>query len=361
VQRSELGLTYPNNWLTIWPNMAEKELRGIWVLEALRRGGVETDRLAREHPIELDNLLTDPRTISPTDLNVILNCCVRLSGDQSLGLHMIDYVDVIMMGPMGYLQLNAPTVRDLLDVTVNFFHILYRDAAFIFSTDGRIGTVEFRYERPPDICFRQHNEWSLGFLPCFITNQLGYRWQPLRAEFTNDAPESITDLAAVFGDDLSFNAERTAFEFDVSLLDITINRTDPHLLRILTKQAETLMHDVNQARPFAAAVRMHVLEGLEKGSAGSGDVAHRMAMSRSTLKRRLADCDLTFRRLRDEVIYQVATKALLDTTVDVGTVAAKLGYSELSAFDRAFRRLAGVSPTKFRNGRVGAGKIDFIS
>ena len=71
-------------------------------------------------------------------------------------------------------------------------------------------------------------------------------------------------------------------------------------------------------------------------------------MSSSGLKRRLAARGLTFRALRNEVIRKVAAEALVETDAEVNAIAKKLGYSQLSAFDRAFKRMTGMSPTVFR-------------
>lgn len=335
--------------------MVRKKLPGIWLLEAFKRGGVDTDFLMQECSLELENLIADPRTTSPNDLNNVLSNCAKSGGDESFGLHMVNNVDVVMMGPMGYLQLNAPTVKHLLDFTADFFHTLYQSAAFEVSIDEGICTVEFRMDRPHSLYCRHQNEWSLGFLPEFISNQLGYRWQPLRAEFANDAPDNIADLVEIFGGDITFNSSRTAFEFKVGDLDLSLNKTDPHLLKVLTNQAEALMQEIGDLNSFVSMTRMLILEGLELGSANSSDIARRLAMSRSTFKRRLGKEGLSFRKLKDQIIQQVASEALINTEAEVGDVAAKLGYSELSAFDRAFKRLAGVSPSAFRRENGGSG------
>ena len=60
-------------------------------------------------------------------------------------------------------------------------------------------------------------------------------------------------------------------------------------------------------------IRFEVLEKLERRKATSLEIAPSMAMSRSTFKRRLADQGFTFRRIRDEVIQQVAARTLVDT------------------------------------------------
>ena len=328
--------------------MAKPDLFGVWLLEAFERGGVDTDQLEQKCPEEFNNLITNPRTASPGDLNTVLVNCAHLSEDNSFGLHLPNYVDTVMLGTLGFLQWNAPTVRHLMGFTVEYFQTLYLDASFEFSINENMGTIEFRMDSPFNSSCRHQNEWSLGFFADFISKKRGCRWHPIRTEFMNDAPDNIADLVEIFGGDISFNSDRTAFEFGVEELDFTLNKTDPHLLEILTDRAETLMAEVGHLNSFVSMTRLLILEGLELGNANSSHIARMLDMSRSTFKRRLAKEGGSFRALRKEIIRQVAVDALKNTEVEVGEVAAKLGYSELSAFDRAFKKMVGVSPGGYR-------------
>ncbi len=71
-------------------------------------------------------------------------------------------------------------------------------------------------------------------------------------------------------------------------------------------------------------------------------------MSVSTLKRRLKQKGFTYRQLRDGVVEDIATSAISKTQVPISEIALRVGYSELSAFDRAFVRLTGMTPLKYR-------------
>lgn len=64
------------------------------------------------------------------------------------------------------------------------------------------------------------------------------------------------------------------------------------------------------------------------------------------MKRRLREEGCSFRQLRDEIVGQLSQEALKQTDAQVSEIALKLGYSELSSFDRAFGRLTGMSPTR---------------
>ncbi|MDH4338452.1 MAG: AraC family transcriptional regulator [Candidatus Krumholzibacteria bacterium] len=339
--------------MTLRTTMEKQELPGIWLLEAFRRGGVDTDRLTRENPVEIRHMLQAPGELLPRDVNTILDACARLSGDGDFGLHMVDFVDPAMLGTYGYLLTNAPTIGRFLQIAEQFYPTFYRGSVLRLRSDGVIGSLEYRVHGGAAASGRHDNEWSLGFFADFIGKKLENGWHPLRTQFTHGEPVDTTELRRIFGDDVRFDASRTAFEFETTILDRRISFTDEGLLRILTDHAETLLRNVAQPRSLESAVRLQILEDLEKGNASLESVARQLALSRSTLKRRLAACGRTFRELKESVVVEISTRALAETDTEIGAVALKLGYSELSSFDRAFKRLTGMSPTAYRQRRTG--------
>jgi len=71
-----------------------------------------------------------------------------------------------------------------------------------------------------------------------------------------------------------------------------------------------------------------------------------VALSARTLQRRLAEQGTTFQEVVDEVRRELARKYLQDRALGVTEVAYLLGFSELSAFDRAHRRWTGKAPRR---------------
>ena len=63
-----------------------------------------------------------------------------------------------------------------------------------------------------------------------------------------------------------------------------------------------------------------------------------------------------YRAIANEVRFEIARQLLEDTEVPLGQIAAALGYSEASAFTRAFRRWAGQTPSDWRAGCRLAGR-----
>jgi AraC-like DNA-binding protein len=71
-------------------------------------------------------------------------------------------------------------------------------------------------------------------------------------------------------------------------------------------------------------------------------------MSRATLYRTLAAQNLDFSSLTETVRRDLALIYVAERGIPLNDIAALLGYSELSAFSRAFKRWVGASPAKYR-------------
>ncbi|MEM7606283.1 MAG: helix-turn-helix transcriptional regulator, partial [Myxococcota bacterium] len=95
-------------------------------------------------------------------------------------------------------------------------------------------------------------------------------------------------------------------------------------------------------------VRIEVSQTLADGVPSISDTAKRLGMSSRTLQRRLSASGYTYQQLIDEARRQLAEKLLRQTEYSVQEVAFLTGFSEQSAFTRAFKRWAGQTPRSFR-------------
>jgi len=71
-------------------------------------------------------------------------------------------------------------------------------------------------------------------------------------------------------------------------------------------------------------------------------------MGERTLRRRLRQEGVTFRGVLDATRAELAQSCLRDHRVTIAEVAFLLGFSEPSAFLRAFKRWTGRTPAAFR-------------
>ena len=98
-------------------------------------------------------------------------------------------------------------------------------------------------------------------------------------------------------------------------------------------------------------LRHALREALKQGEPNVERLAKRLSLSGRTLQRRLGQLKTSFQEVLDHVRFDLARQYLKDARLDLTQIAYLLGYSELRAFDRAFRRWASKSPGDWRAAR----------
>jgi AraC-like DNA-binding protein len=334
--------------------MANKDLPGLWFLETLRRGGSDTRLLMRDFPEEMYQVL-HRQTEAPADsVNRILRACAEMTGDENFGIGMNDRVSLVMYGVFGYLLLNAPTVRRLLEVLDRYYPLLYRGARFTFEPGVQGGLLRYDIACVPKVSPRHLTEWSLGFLVQFVRDHFDPEWSPVRVSFAHEppgSPDALADLHRRLGPRIEFLQPRSVMEVDESDLELYRPKVDLELLEILLAAAEEELAALARKDSLEGQVRIRIAEQMHRCERGGASIASSLGMSESTLRRHLAREGWSLRALRDEVFKDLAMRALGESTASVSRISRELGYSEVSAFDRAFRRIAGQSPTAYRRAR----------
>lgn len=123
---------------------------------------------------------------------------------------------------------------------------------------------------------------------------------------------------------------------------------NPRLRATLEAHALELAREASLARSFGAKVRAEIAQLLREGEPRVADVAQRLGMTARTLQRRLQDEELGFTTLVDEARLDLARRYLADESLTIAEVSFALGYSEPSAFTRAFKRWSGSAPAEYR-------------
>jgi AraC-like DNA-binding protein len=121
---------------------------------------------------------------------------------------------------------------------------------------------------------------------------------------------------------------------------------------MLEAHAARLLEGLESARITSTQVSRLVVEELEGGEPTLARIASRLALSPRTLQRRLADEQTTFADVLDETRRHMAQAYVQDRGLALTEVAYLLGFSEQSAFTRAFQRWWGMPPRQFRSAGI---------
>ena len=101
-------------------------------------------------------------------------------------------------------------------------------------------------------------------------------------------------------------------------------------------------------RTLAAEVRAAVAAALPDGQPNKSQVARRLGMSERSLHRRLADDGHTFQDIATQARRDAAESLLRSSDHTLADVAFLTGFSDQTAFSRAFKRWTGHTPAAFR-------------
>ncbi|MEV0332442.1 AraC family transcriptional regulator [Nocardia sp. NPDC050717] len=171
----------------------------------------------------------------------------------------------------------------------------------------------------------------------------------LRAiEFPFDAEHLAEEYALIFGVRPRFNAPRIAVSFDAALLSKPVVRDEADLKEFLRDAPGVLLYAQERTASTAARVRT-IMERNPNGPwLGADEVARRLSVSAPHMRRLLRAEGTTQRRIQEEILRDRAVEALVHGDESIAELAARLGFSEASAFRRAFRRWTGSAPSDYR-------------
>jgi AraC-like DNA-binding protein len=174
----------------------------------------------------------------------------------------------------------------------------------------------------------------------------GPDWGPVEVLLSHSPVGDEAAYNRIFGVPVRFDQEGTALVFEARWLSHPVAGADPGFRHIVELQVSELEHLHDEA--LSSQLRRSLRTLLLRKGYSAGRTAQLFAMHRRTMSRRLKAEGQSFQHLVAEVRYDIARHLLSNASMSLAEVAVALGYSEASAFTRAFRRWSGLNPRAWR-------------
>lgn len=171
---------------------------------------------------------------------------------------------------------------------------------------------------------------------------------PLAVEFTHAQRLPDARYEQTFRCPVRFGAARNAVLVSPAQWSLPLATSNATVSQLTRAQLQSTVTDYLQGDTWRTAVRQQVLELLPQGEPALEQVAQRLAVSAEEVARRLRGQGLAFSELLDSERKRLASLYVQSAQHALAEVAQLLGYSEQSAFNRAFRRWYGVAPGEYR-------------
>ncbi len=315
--------------------------------------GVAVEPLIAQHRLPDDVLAQPPGKVTLTTslsvLPALADAVAAQLGDPHLGLTMAEAVPRGAYGVAEFLVRSGPTMRHAFENTARFNAIMAPGQTFKFEELEGEARFHTYATHSPGSLGRHWNEYTSAILTKALRALSGEA--PTRAWFTHSRPATLDGarLSAALGTTLvEYDAPTNGFAIGSALLEQEVRGGDPALYSFLEEHALAALASRPKTDDLLDKLRHLVRDALKQGEPNIERLATRMHMSGRTLQRRLSDLKTSFQEVLDQVRFDLARAYLKDSRLDVSQVAYLLGYSELRAFDRAFRRWAEVSPSEWR-------------
>lgn len=273
----------------------------------------------------------------------------RLTQNDSFGLWLAELVGAAPLTAASWLVLSSPTLDAGLTEAIRFQRLLHDHAAGELVRDERGTTYVHRIGDATFRAPRHAIEFGMAQLVGIVRRATGRDIFPAEVRFQHARPASLAEHTRVFGQDVTFDAEHDSVTFGRATLDLPVLTADPALGELVTAHARALLAGLPDTATWTARVQRVLGAELLRKTPELDTVAAALSMTRRTLQRRLQDEGTSFEDVCDGLRKNLAERYLGERRLGVQETAFLLGYSDVSAFHRAFVRWTGVTPSRFRS------------
>lgn len=268
-------------------------------------------------------------------------------GDPLFGLRVGLAQSPEQLGVIGYVIVNSPTAGAAFDNLVRYLATHQEGVDLRLEREGDLARFVYRIADPAIQPRRQDAELTMGVGTAILRAVFGEGYTAEEVWFEHGPLPERNAQAKLLRCPVRFGRETNALVIRAADLDRALPSPDPTLLTILSRHAEATVAEQVGAT-LGAQVRAAIAERLRDGVPGLDTIGRTLGLSGATLRRRLDDERSSFQGELEAARRALAERYLSDPTLTLTETAFLLGYSEASAFNRAFKRWTGVTPGAFR-------------
>lgn len=312
------------------------------IFAAALRSGRPVDELARLVHVS-PTLIADPDArLSHSRVVSVWSVLSRELDEPALGLLAAQLIDTAAHDRLHAVFSQAPTLGAAMQSFVRYQRLYHTGNESRSELDAGSWRLVFALHRDAQPC-PELAEFVLGNWLRRLHRVAGVPLVIQRTSLRRARPSSPARHFELFGENLRFEAAEDALQLAPETAALPIAGANSALQSILEQQALTELHALDPSRLFLLETRAALESALLDGCTSIEGLARKLALSPRTLQRRLAASGTSFQSVLSEVRHTLAVRHL-QSGHSVTDTAFLLGFSELSAFSRAFRRWTGHAP-----------------
>lgn len=302
-------------------------------------------------------LLADPAAYVPHSHEIRLwDEAVRRTEDQDFGLHLAEWVagapedhfDVLAFAVQ-----SSPTLGAHYRLAARYIRLIHEAVYLTLEEDGDVARLVHGHS-PERIGPRQPVEGLLALTFLMGRRAVAEPFVPRSVHFAHARPDRVSEQERVFGAPVHYGCPRNELVLDRVLLERPQRHAETRLLAMLDRQLGGLLSGLPEGRRCRDVVKRAMMDELPEREPVLAAIAAKLHMSARSLQRRLQSEGTSFAEVLSDMRRDMALRYLRDPRIYIGEVAFLLGFLDVTAFHRAFKRWTGSTPAEYRRS-AGAG------
>lgn len=316
-------------------------------LEPVLKRGMDVTSLLQEAGISLAVLHATQGRVTAQNFSALWLGVARALDDELFGQDS-RRMKVGSFSMLSHILVDCKNLSAALLRMSRFFNLLLDDFECGMETSGRnvFLTVREKPQGPSPRVFGYETLLMLQHgLACWL---IGRRIPVTAAAFAYPEPSRSAEYQYMYSEKLSFNQSITSLCFDRSYLNLPIVQNERTVKEFVRNAPANIVLKYKNSNSLAAQIRRRLRSAKNIEWPEFESIAQSLGMTPTTLRRRLDDEGESFQRIKDQLRRDMAIDYLCHSQKSVAAIASELGFSEASAFHRAFKKWAGASPKEYR-------------
>jgi len=312
--------------------------------------GLDAVGIARQAGADLATVPGPTDRIEADKLDAILRLAIPLIRDPAFGLQAARCWHPSNLGVLGHAWLSSSTLRTGLKRLSRYYRLVGERTITEIEESRQGVKVRFwaRRGNPAAVAVAAVLvDVAMAFLLDMCRMNAGAALRPVAASLRRGRPENVDAYERFFGCPVRFGAEENVFVLSAKDADRLLPSSNKQLAAVFDRMLAEELARLDKSDVIARC-RAAVLEDLPSGEASAADTAKQLHMSPRTLQRKLAEAQTTYVQLVDDTRKDLALRYIEDPRRSITDITFSLGFSQPSAFTRAFRRWTGLAPSEYR-------------
>lgn len=251
-------------------------------------------------------------------------------------------------GVLGLSWRTCSIVGEIFERSERYFKLLSNTYDWQINKEGSISHIILNREAHRK-GMELSNEASLSATVVVLKAMSEKNITPIQVSFKHKEPEDLSSHKEAFNCPMLFDQPLYSISYKTEDLNLRTAKADTSINSYLLQQVDEKTKGIKiPGNQFVRDVEALIKDALPTGIPSIHYISDLIAMSNRTLTRRLSEAGITYRDLVKKTQEKIAKEMLHKNTLSIGEIAFLTGFSEQSAFNRAFKKWTDLTPSEFR-------------